>query len=139
MEYKKIRVRTPVRTFRDLEVYQQATKLSAEVFSLKLPAKFKKDSAICGEIDKLKEITKIVPNMIVGAYDDKFSNFSLAEKKLERAVKAINLIIAKLDFLNAFVEDEKWREKLLGILKRYERVKIKTLNLKKAWSRVFGK
>ena len=138
MQYKKIRVRTPVRTFRDLEVYQQAIKLSADVFNLKLPAKFK-DPAICGEVDKLKEISKIVPKMIVESYDDKFSNFSLAEKKLEKAIKAINLIIAKLDFLNAFVEDEKWREELLGILKRYERVKIRTLNLKKAWTRVFKK
>ena len=139
MQYKKIRVRSPVRTFRDLEVYQQAIKLSADVFNLKLPSRFKNNSAICGEIDKLKEISKIVPKMIVESYDDKFSNFSLAEKKLEKAIKAINLIIAKLDFLNAFVEDEKWREELLGILKRYERVKIRTLNLKKAWTRVFKK
>jgi len=33
-EYNKYRVRTPVKSFRDLDVYRQTTLLSSEIFKL---------------------------------------------------------------------------------------------------------
>jgi hypothetical protein len=135
MNYKKFRVRTPVKTFRDLEVYQESTKLAAEIFNFKLPKKYQEE--LLEEIQNLKQMSKVIPKMIVESYNDKFNDFKVAEKKLEVAAQAINLIIAKLDFLSAFIEDVEFRNLLSGILKRYQRLKFKIINLKKAWGRVF--
>lgn len=40
-EYKKFRVKSPIKTFRDLEVYRQTTQLSAQIFQLELPKTMK--------------------------------------------------------------------------------------------------
>jgi len=135
MDYKRFRVRTPVRTFRDLEVYQESTKLAAQIFNLKLPAKYKDE--VAEEIKNLKQMAKVVPKLIVESYNDKFNDFKVADKKLEIAAQTINLIIAKLDFLSAFIEDAEFRNLLSDILKKYQRNKFKIINLKKAWGRVF--
>ena len=137
MGYKKFRVRTPVRTFRDLEVYQESTKLAAQIFNFKLPKKYKEE--VFEEIQTLKQMSKIIPKMIVESYNDKFNDFKLADKKLEIAAQTINLIIAKLDFLSAFIEDTEFRNLLSDVLKKYQRNKFKIINLKKAWGRVFKK
>ena len=135
MDYKRFRVRTPVRTFRDLEVYQESTKLAAQIFNLKLPARYKEE--VAEEIKNLKQMAKVVPKLIVESYNDKFNDFKVADKKLEIAAQTINLIIAKLDFLSAFIEDAEFRNLLSDILKKYQRNKFKIINLKKAWGRVF--
>jgi len=101
MGYKRFRVRTPVRTFRDLEVYQESTKLAARIFNFKIPGKYKKE--LLEEIQNLRQMSKIVPKLIVERYNDKFNDFNIADRKLELAAQTINLIIAKLDFLSAFV------------------------------------
>ena len=140
MGYKKkqnFRVRTPVKSFRDLEVYQESTKLSAQIFNLKSPTKYKK--ALEEEMENLRQTSKIIPKMIVESYSDKFEDFKLADKKLETACQAVNLIVAKLDFLSAVVEDENFRGLVSEISKKYQRVKMKTLNLKRAWGKVFNK
>ena len=136
-KYKKFRIRTPVRTFRDLEVYQESTKLAAQIFNLKLPGEYK--GKILEEIQNLEQMSKIIPKLIVESYNDKFNDFKVADKKLEIAVQTINLIIAKLDFLSAFIENAEFRNLLSDVLKKYQRNKFKIINLKKAWGRVFKK
>ncbi|MBU1091450.1 hypothetical protein KKA27_01105, partial [Patescibacteria group bacterium] len=84
MSYGNFRVKSPVKTFRDLEVYQQTTKLSADIFVLKIPAKRKNDKDVLDEIGKLKEISKQIPRLIVEAYGDKFTDLELAGKKMEK-------------------------------------------------------
>lgn len=137
MNYKNFRVRSPIKSFRDLEVYQESTKLAAQIFNFKLPVKYKEEAL--EEIQNLKQMAKVVPKLIVESYNDKFIDFKVADKKLEIAAQTINLIIAKLDFLSAFIEDNEFRSSLFEILKRYQRVKFKIVNLKRAWVRVFGK
>jgi hypothetical protein len=136
MAYKNFRVRTPVKTFRDLEAYQESIKLAAEIFKLKPPSKLEEE--LSEEIKILKQTSKLIPKLIVESYNDKFGNFALADKKLEIACQAINLIIAKLDFLEALIEEEKFKISIAEILKKFQRLKIKILNLKRSWERVFG-
>ena len=137
MGYQNFRVKSPVKTFRDLEVYQQTTKLSADIFVLKIPAKRKNDKDVLDEIGKLKEISKQIPRLIVEAYGDKFTDLELAGKKMEKSAYFTNMVVAKLDFLNALIDDEKFRTDASDILKRYQRVKLRIINLKRAWNRVF--
>ncbi len=137
-DYKKYRVRTPVKSFRDLEVYQTATNLSAEIFNLKIPAKYRRNKYVVEEVNKLKEISREIPRLIVESYSDKFSDLGLADQKLEKAAMIVNMAVAKIDFLNAIAEDEDLNESLISILNKYQRSKMKIINLKRAWNRVFG-
>ncbi len=138
MEYKKFRVKSAIKTFRDLEVYKQTTWLSAEIFRLKLPAKLQNKRKIKEEINKLYEISKQVPRLIAESYGDKFDSFGGAMIKLEKAMRMISVIIAKLDFLTASTDNAQIKDECSGFLKKYQYQRVKILNLKKAWIRVFA-
>jgi hypothetical protein len=43
MTYQKFRVKTPIKSFRDLEVYQESIKLAAQIFRLKPPPKLEEE------------------------------------------------------------------------------------------------
>lgn len=137
-EYRKFRVKSTIKTFRDLEVYKQTTWLSAEIFKLKLPSKLQNRKRIKEEIDNLYGISKQVPRLIAESYGDKFDSFSGAMQKLERAMRMISVIIAKLDFLTASTDNVQIKDEFNGFLKKYQYQRVKILNLKKAWIRVFG-
>jgi len=139
MDYKKYRVRTPVKTFRDLEVYQATTNLSAELFNLKMPNKYKRNKNVAEEMNNLREASKMVPRLIVESYSDKFSDLDLASQKLEKAAAAVNILVGKMDFISAIVDDPDFRANLSEILNRYQRNKMRIINLKRAWNRVWGK
>ncbi len=138
LEYKKFRVRTPIKSFRDLDVYKNTTQLAADIFKLKLPEKYRKSEKIKNEISILFDLSKNIPRMIAESHSRKFTNLSNALAQLEDAAQLINLIIAKIDFLSIVVDDQDFRGLLLAIVNKYPTNKIKILNLKKAWSRVFG-
>ena len=139
MDYRKYRVRTPVKTFRDLEVYQVTTNLSAELFNLKMPNKYKRNKNVAEEMNNLREASKMVPRLIVESYSDKFSDLDLASQKLEKAAAAVNILVGKMDFISAIVDDPDFRANLSEILNRYQRNKMRIINLKRAWNRVWGK
>jgi len=139
MDYRKYRVRTPVKTFRDLEVYQVTTNLSAELFNLKMPNKYKRNKNVAEEMNNLREASKMVPRLIVESYSDKFSDLDLASQKLEKAAAVVNILVGKMDFINAIVDDADFRANLAEILNRYQRNKMRIINLKRAWNRVWGK
>ena len=82
---------------------------------------------------------KIRQNSALTGFFDAADELTLPEVTPELAAQTINLIIAKLDFLSAFIENAEFRNLLSGVLKRYQRNKFKIINLKKAWGRVFKK
>jgi len=149
-EYKKFRVRSSIKSFRDLEVYKQTTQLSTELFQFELPETLKNRKKLDEEIKLLYELSKNVPRLIAECYGDKFTNFNLAKEKLEKTMQLISNIITKIDFLvttlnavgppagQAGVSREK-SETLTEILKKYQRQRTKILNLKNAWCRLFEK
>lgn len=138
LEYKKYRARTPIKTFRDLDVYKNTTILSAEIFGLKLPEKYRKKSGLQEELLKLKNLSMFIPRFIAEGHSQKFENLSAGMAKLENGAETINLIIAKIDFIGAVVEDNNFKNTLLEFIKKYQIQKRKILNLKRAWNRVFG-
>lgn len=137
LEYKKFRVRTPVKTFRDLDVYKNTTQLAADVFRLKLPEKYRKSEKIKNELNILFDLAKNIPRVIAESHSRKFTDLIGASAHLEDAAEIINLIIAKIDFLSVVVDDSDFRGTLLEIINKYPVNKIKILNLKRAWNRVY--
>jgi len=64
-EYQKFRVRTPVRSFRDLDVYRQATLLSSEIFKIiPIIKRKKKDKCLLEEFEILYSLAKMIPKLI---------------------------------------------------------------------------
>jgi len=132
-EYNRnnFRVRSPIKTFRDLEVYQTTIKLSNILLGLDF---------LDEERDEIKKISESIPRLIAESYGDKFDSFEIAEKKIDEAITLIANIITKLDILREkFLEAKEKKEILDGLILKYGYQKTRVLNLKKAWKRVFDK
>ena len=82
LEYKKYRVKSPIKSFRDFEVYKITTQLAVEIFQIEFP---KEAKIYEKEIDILKDLAKPIPKLIAESYGDRFTSLSLALGKLERA------------------------------------------------------
>ena len=139
MEYKKsgwnrgysnFRVKSPIKSFRDLEVYQKTIQLSEQITSL--------DFLSEKEILEIKLIAENIPKLIAESWGDKFDSKELADKKITFAATLITNIITKIDLLREkFSENLEKKETLDRILVNYLTQKRKVLNLRKAWQRVF--
>lgn len=138
MEYKKFRVRTPIKSFRDLEVYRQTTLLSSEIFQFVPRIKKNKNNRyLLEEFEILYSLSKIVPKLIAESYGDKFSDRTLAMAKLEQDMRVISNIVAKIDFILAVLKDQEFKESLNKLLAKYQSQRVKINNLRRAWSRVY--
>jgi len=132
-EYNRnnFRVRSPVKTFRDLEVYQTTIKLSNILLGLNFLDEEKKE---------IKKMSEDIPRLIAESYGDKFESFKIAEKKLDESITLITNIITKLDILKEKSLELKDEKVLLdNLIMKYGYQKMKILNLKRAWKRVFDK
>ena len=137
-EYNKYRVKTSVKSFRDLDVYRQTTLLSSEVFQL-IPEikKNKKEKRLLEEFEILYAQSKIVPKLIAESYGDRFTDNELAFAKLEQAMRVIANIITKIDFITATAESSDIKETMNKILSKYQKQRVKINNLRRAWLRVY--
>ena len=137
-EYNKYRVRTPIKSFRDLEVYRQTTLLCSEIFKFTPVVKrTKKDKCLLNEFEILYSLSKFIPKLIAESYGDRFSSNELAFGKLEQAMRIIANIVTKIDFITATIEDNDIKEDLNKILAKYQKQRVKINNLRRAWSRVY--
>lgn len=140
MEYKKFRVRTPVRSFRDLEVYKITLELSSQIYLIKQNKE--KDKEIKENIDEfevLYSIAKMIPVLIAESYGDRFTNLNLANSKMEKAMQVIASAIVKIDFVITLLTEQELKQDLSKIIQKYQRQRIKINNLKKAWNGVYSK
>jgi len=129
-EYSNFRVKSPIKSFRDLEVYQKTIQLSEQITSL--------DFLSEKEVLEIKLIAENIPKFIAEAWGDKFDSKELSDKKIVFAVTLITNIITKIDLLREkFSEDLEKKEALDKLLVNYLTQKRKSLNLRKAWQRVF--
>ena len=134
MAYQNYRVKSPIKSFRDLEVYQKTIQLSDEITNLPFLNKkaFEKDN------EETKQIAEKIPKLIAEAYGDRFDSREIAHKKLTEAVTLITNAITKIDlFRERFAQDKEAKEILDKLLSRYQTQKRKVLNLRRAWDRVF--
>ena len=153
MQYRNYRVKSPIRSFRDLEVYQKTIELSDEITNLPFLNKkqFEKDiknqrflrslrnsKEFLIDNQETKEIAQKIPKLIAESYGDKFDSRELAHKKLTDSITLITDAITKIDlFRQRFAEDQSAKETLDKLLTRYQTQKVKVLHLRRAWGRVF--
>jgi len=129
MQYKNFRVKSLIKSFRDLEVYQKTIELSEELNSLEFI-----------KSQEINSLTEKVPKLIAEAYGDRFDSKELAHNKLTEAITFTANIITKIDlFRQRFANNKENKEILDKLLTKYQTQKRKILNLRKAWDRVFSK
>jgi len=130
----KYRVRSPIKSFRDLEVYQKTIQLSNLITELE----FLSEEKFSDEKKEIKETAEKIPKLIAESYGDKFDSRELACKKLTLAVTFITNIITRLDILkDKFIENRDVKDKLDALILKYTYQKRKVLNLRKAWEKPF--
>lgn len=138
LEYRNFRARTTIKTFRDLDVYKNTTLLCAEIFGLKLPEKYRKKEKLQAELGLLCDLAKRVPLFIAEGHSRKFGNPTAGQTKLEQTAELVNMIISKIDFLGAVVDDLEFKTALIELIKKYQINKRRILNLKRAWGKGFA-
>lgn len=139
LEYRKFRVRGHIKSFRDLEIYKQTTQLCSEIFQLELPANLKNRKLMQAELELLGNLAKYVPKFIAESYGDKFDNRTLAYAKLEKSMRLVSDIIAKLDFLIAMADHQETKQQFVKLIGYYQTQRRKILNLKRAWLKIDAK
>lgn len=132
---RPFRVKSAIRSFRDLEVYQKTVELATDAHNLVFPEHYKTTTA--SSHAKLIENAEKVPKFIAESYGDKFENIALSLQKLERAQRIIADIITQIDILRSLLANDAGKEALDKLLIKYQGQKRKILNLQRAWRKVF--
>ena len=133
MDYKSYRIKSPVKSFRDLEVYQKTILLSDEITNLP----FLNKEQYTQDSKEIKQLAESIPKLIAESYGDKFDSKELANKKLTEAITLITNIITKIDLLRERHKNNQENKEILDkLLTNYQNQKLKTLNLRRAWQRI---
>lgn len=133
--YKKdYRVKTPIRSFRDLEVYKKTIQLSDEITNLDF---FNLNDILKEDFKEIKQIAETIPRLLAESHGDRFDSAELAFKKITKAITLVTDIITKIDLLRErFKENKEVKETLDSLLIKYQTQKRKILNLRRAWDRI---
>lgn len=133
--YKKtaFRVKKPIRSFRDLEVYQRANEAATEIITKIVPLLGEGNLPIIK--DKLVECCLKIPESIAIAHSHRFekgdeSNF------LEDALEGCNKAVVYLEQArDIYIKDIEGRAVCEDLIKRYILERRKIFNLYKAWQK----
>lgn len=132
--YKKssFRVKKPIRTFRDLEVYQRTAKCATEIMTKVIPLLGEGDSPIR---NKLVNVALRIPEAIAEAHSHRFEakgEFKFLDDALEGCNKAVVYLEQVRDI---YLKDIEGRALCEDLIKRYILARRKIFNLYKAWKR----
>lgn len=131
--YKKsaFRVKKPIRSFRDLEVYQRTNQVATEIMTKIVPL-LEGNSPIK---EKLIECCLKIPESIASAHSRRFETggeLKLLDDALEGCNKAVVYLEQARDI---FVKEIEGRAVCEDLIKRYILARRKIFNLYKAWRR----
>lgn len=138
LEYKNYKVRTAVKSFRDLEVYQKTISLSSEIFNVCEKIRRSKKALsqrLLEEFETLYKFSKNVPRLIAESYGDRFSDFTKGIVKMEETMRIVSNIVTKIDCLVLLVDSEEITESLNKAREKYQKQRVKINNLKRAWEK----
>ena len=134
--YRKsaFRVKKPIRSFRDLEVYQRALEYSTEVMTKVIPLL---GEGISPVKEKLINCALRIPESIAAAHSHRFESGDEL-KSLDEALADCNKVVVYLEQArDIFITGIEGRSICEDLIKRYILIRRKVFNLYKAWKR-FG-
>ncbi|PIQ87763.1 MAG: hypothetical protein COV73_02380 [Candidatus Omnitrophica bacterium CG11_big_fil_rev_8_21_14_0_20_43_6] len=132
--YRKtaFRVRKPIRTFRDLEVYQRTSCAATEIMTKVIPLLGEGNSWVK---EKLVDCCLKIPESIATAHSHRFETGEEL-KFLEDALEGCNKAVVYLEQVrDIFIKDIEGRALCDNLIKRYILVRRKIFNLYRAWKK----
>jgi four helix bundle protein len=132
--YRKTRFRPkkPIRSFRDLEVYQRTFDASVEVMKKIVPNMQNKEYPLR---DQLIDCCLGIPNLIAEAHGKRFDEEKESLGLLDEAMTQCNKMVVYLEQVRDIFSDEVDRVVIEEIIKKYVYARKKILNLYKAWKK----
>ncbi len=132
--YKKtaFRVKKPIRSFRDLEVYQRSAEYATEVMTKVIPLLCEGDSPVK---EKLINCALRIPESIASSHSHRFETGDEL-KALDGALEDCNRAVVYLEQArDIFIKDIEGRAVCDDLIKRYILIRRKVFNLYKAWQK----
>ena len=132
--YKKtaFRVKKPIRSFRDLEVYQSTSSYATEVITKIVPLLNETGPVIK---DKLIESCLKIPELIAVSHSRRFEAKDEL-KTLDEALETCNKVVVYLEQArDIFIKVIEERAACEDLIKRYILIRRKIFNLYKAWKK----
>lgn len=124
--------RKPVKTFRDLDIYQQAMNCAVivvknirpKLVTLKYPF-----------IDGITDCAMSVPLFIGEAHSIRFGNFPLGLQLIEKAMSGCNKMIIYLEHIKGMYGSKVDAGVIDEIIARYAETRTKTFHLEQSWKK----
>jgi hypothetical protein len=122
----------PVRSFRDLEVYQKTLECSVLIDKDILPALEKvKDP----RIEELSKNAMAIPLYISEGHSLRFADFGLALGYIEKALSGCNRMSVYLDHIKGLYGDKVKVDLIEDLINRYTLVRGKIFRLEQSWKK----
>lgn len=128
----KFQPRKPVRSFRDLEVYQKTVEC-AVIISKNLEPKLKRLKYIFN--DNLVACAMAIPLYVAESHSLRFSDFKMAVATLEKAMLSCNKMIVYLEQAVGLYGAKLDVDLVEDLMRRYIDVRGKMFRLEKSWQR----
>lgn len=129
---KTFSVKKPVRSFRDLEVYQ--TTLGASVIVVK-DIKPKLAKLRYSMVTGLTDCAMTIPLLISEAHSIRFGDHKQGLLLLERAMAGCNKMIVYLEQAKGIYGDKLDGDLIDDLIRRYTEVRTKIFRLEKSWQK----
>lgn len=131
--YKKsFTPKRPVKTFRDLDVYQKpmecAVLISKNIMPTLIRLKYPYD-------ERLRDCTLAVPLFIAESHSLRFADFALGVGYLEKAMSASNKMVVYLEHIKGLYGSKLKQDLIDDLIGRYVESRIKMFHLEKSWKR----
>src|SRR3990167_4993285 len=130
--YKKFTPKKPVRSFRDLEVYQKTLECSVLIDKDILPALEKvKDS----RLEEESKNAMAIPLSISEALSLRFADFGVALGYIEKALAGCNRMSVYLDHIKGTYGEKVKADLIEDLINRYTLVRGKIFRLEQSWKK----
>lgn len=130
---KEFTPRKPVKTFRDLDIYQQTMKCAVIVVKSIRP---KLATLKYPFLEGITDCAMTVPLSIGEAHSIRFGNFALGISLLEKAMSGCNKMIIYLEHSKGMYGDKLDPDGILDeIIARYAESRTKTFHLEQSWKK----
>lgn len=126
------KVKKPVRSFRDLEVYQKTLECSVLIDKDILPALKKVEDS---KVEELSKNAMAIPLYISEGHSLRFADFALALGYIEKALSGCNRMSVYLDHIKGLYGDKVKVDLIEDLINRYTLVRGKIFRLEQSWKK----
>ncbi len=124
--------RKPVRSFRDLEVYQKMLECSVIITKNIQPKLLKLNYQF---LENMVNNAMSIPLLIAEAHSLRFADFALGVGYLEKAMTSANKMVVYLEHTEGLYGSKIDLELIKDIVNRYITCRVKMFHLEKSWRR----